>query len=202
MVKVIDQYDEETESYTNDIEELSGKIADLTKTASTPGGISLFADDAKTEYKSTYQLLKEISEIYGQLTDKEQAGLLEILAGKRQGQILAATINNFSAAEKAMENMANSAGSADKEMNVIVDSLDYKLNRLKETWGTGIAQNLFEREDMKSLLDFLTKLGEGFDALTSKIGLFGTIGIGAGVFAGVKNVGRMKCHSSYRICLL
>lgn len=180
-------YDEETESYTNDIEELSGKIADLTKTASTPGGISLFADDAKTEYKSTYQLLKEISEIYGQLTDKEQAGLLETLAGKRQGQILAATINNFSAAEKAMENMANSAGSADKEMNVIVDSLDYKLNRLKETWGTGIAQNLFEREDMKSFLDFLIKLGEVFDALTSKIGLFGTIGVGAGVF-GIRQI--------------
>jgi len=195
-------YDEETEAYTNNVEELSGKIADLTKTASTPEGISLFTDDAKTEYKSTYQLLKEISEIYSQLTDKEQARLLEALAGKRQGQILAATINNFSAAEKAMENMANSAGSADKEMNVIVDSLDYKLNRLKETWGTGIAQNLFEREDMKSLLDFLTKIGEGFDALTSKIGLFGTIGVGAGIFASVKNVGRVKCHSSYRICLL
>lgn len=180
-------YDENVEDYTLDIEELSGKIADLTKTASTPGGISLFTDSAKTEYKSTYQLLKEISEIYDQLTDKEQAGLLEALAGKRQGQILAATINNFFAAEKAMKNMAGSAGSADKEMNVIVDSLDYKLNRLKETWGTGIAQNLFEREDMKSLLNFLTKLGEGFDALTSKIGLFGTIGVGAGVF-GIRQI--------------
>ena len=76
-------YDEETEEFIGNIEELSGKIADLTKTASTPGGISLFTDEAKTEYKSTYQLLKEISEIYDQLTDKEQAGLLEALAGKR-----------------------------------------------------------------------------------------------------------------------
>lgn len=74
-------YDEETEEYIGGVEELSGKIADLTKTASTPGGISLFTDDAKTEYKSTYQLLKEISEVYDQLTDKEQAGLLEALAG-------------------------------------------------------------------------------------------------------------------------
>ena len=74
-------YDEETESYTNNVEELSGKIADLTKTASTPGGISLFTDDAKTEYKSTYQLLKEISEVYDELDDKTQARLLEALAG-------------------------------------------------------------------------------------------------------------------------
>lgn len=35
-------YDEETESYTNDVEQLSGEIADLTKTASTPGGMFVF----------------------------------------------------------------------------------------------------------------------------------------------------------------
>ena len=182
-------YDEETESFTNNVEQLSGKIASLTKTASTPGGISLFTDASKTEYKSTYQLLKEISEIYDQLDDKTQAGLLEALAGKRQGQIIAATINNFEAAEKAMDNMANSAGSAEREMAVIMDSVDYKANKLAET-GTGIAQNLFAREDMKIVLDVLTDLAEALDWVTEKAGLFGTIGLGAGIFAGVKNVGK------------
>lgn len=181
-------YDEETESYTNDIEELSGKIADLTKTASTPGGISLFTDDAKTEYKSTYQLLKEISEVYDQLTDKDQAGLLEALAGKRQGQIIAATINNFEAAEKAMNNMANSAGSAEAEMSVIMDSLDYKLNRLRET-STSVAQNLFKRDGMKTVVDGLTSVMNIIDKLTSKLGLFGTIGLIGSGFLGKKGHG-------------
>lgn len=76
-------YDEETESYTNNVEILSGKIADLTKTASTPGGISLFTDSSKTTYKSTVQLLREISAIYDDLSDKTQAELLEVLAGRR-----------------------------------------------------------------------------------------------------------------------
>ena len=75
--------DEETEEASEEFENLSGKIADLTKTAKTPGGISLFTDEAKTEYKSTYQLLKEISEIYDDLTDKNQAKLLETLAGEK-----------------------------------------------------------------------------------------------------------------------
>lgn len=184
-------YDEETESYTNNVEELSGKIADLTKTASTPGGISLFTDASKTEFKSTYQLLSEISKVYDQLTDKNQAQLLEVLAGKRQGQIVAATINNFQAAEKAMDNMAKSAGNAEAEMSVIMDSLDYKLNKNKETW-TGVAQNLFQREDMKSIVDAFTSIGEAVDFATDKLGLFGTIGLGAGLFAGIKNVGQAK----------
>ena len=87
--------------------------------------------------------------------------------------------------------MENSAGSADKEMSVIMDGLDYKLNRLKET-GTGIAQNLFERDEMKSIDDGFTSLLEVIDSLTSKIGLLGTIGAGAGLFAGLKNVGSPK----------
>lgn len=108
---------------------------------------------------------------------------------KRQGQIIAATINNFGAAEKAMSDMANSAGSADKEMSIIMDSLDYKLNRLSET-GVGISQNLFQRDDMKNIVDALTKVGEALDFVTNKVGLLGTIGIGTGLFTGFKNIGK------------
>ena len=80
--KVIESYDEETEEYIGDQEILSGKIADLTKTAKNPEGISLFRDKDKTEFKSTTELLRDISEIYNDLTDKEQASLLEALAGR------------------------------------------------------------------------------------------------------------------------
>lgn len=181
-------YDEETESYSEDLANLSGEIADLTKTASSPGGISLFSDEAKTEYKSTRQLLQDISEIYDDLTDKEQAQLLEKLAGKRQGQIVAAIINNFDAVTDSLNSMANSEGNAMREMEIIYDSIEYKANRLKET-GTGIGQNLFGREEMKATIDLLTVLASVLDVVTDKLGLLGTIGLGAGIFAGFKNAG-------------
>ena len=68
-------YDEETEEYVGGVEQLSGDIADLTKTANNMSGISLFTDESKTEYKSTTQLLRDISEIYDELTDKQQADI-------------------------------------------------------------------------------------------------------------------------------
>ena len=193
-------YDEETESYTNNVEELSGEIADLTKTASKPGGVSIFTDSSKTEFKSTYQIIKDISEIYDELTDKQQAGLLEAISGKRQGQIVAAAIQNFEAAEKAMENMANSAGSAEKEMAVIMDSVDYKANKLRET-GVGIAQNLFKSEDMKSVLDTLNSLLGIIDKLTESFGLFGTIGLGVGIFKFGKIKSAIKELIKYQMAL-
>lgn len=90
-----------------------------------------------------------------------------------------------------MEEIENAAGSSDREMSVIIDSLDFKLNRLSET-GTSVAQNLFKRDDMKTVVDGLTSVMNVIDKLTSKLGLFGSIGLGAGLFAGVKNVGKPK----------
>ncbi len=179
-------YDEELESYTEDLENLKGEIAELTKTAKTPGGISLFTDETKETYKSTYKILEEISGIWNDLTDKNQAQLLEVLAGKRNGQALAALISNFKSAQESMDLMANSAGNAEAEMSVIMDSLDFKLNHLSET-STSVAQNLFKRDDMKTVVDGFTSVMNVIDSLTSKLGLFGSIGIGAGITTFVKN---------------
>ncbi len=66
-------YDEETEEYVGGLEELNGDIADLTKTVEHPLGVSLFKDEEKTEFKSTLELLRDISAIYDELTDKQQA---------------------------------------------------------------------------------------------------------------------------------
>lgn len=184
-------YDEETEELSDDLKNITGEIADLTKTASTPGGISLFTDDSKQTYKSTYQILKEISEIYDELSDKNRAELLEKLAGKRGGQVVAGLLSNFDAAEKAMEEMNNAAGSADQEMEIIESSIEYKINALRETW-TSTVQLLINRGDLGKIIDSLTKISEAISYVIENVGLLKTIGFGAGLFASFKNVGSPK----------
>lgn len=179
-------YDEETGEFIDGVAELEGDIADLTKSAEHPLGVSLFKDDAKTEFKSTTELLRDISDVYDELTDKQQAGLLEKLAGKRQGQTVAAILNNFSAVENSLETMTNSAGSAMNEMNIIEQSLEFKLNALKET-AVGVFQNLFQTDEMGAVIDILTDLLEIFDSLTKNLGLFGTALVGIGITAFIKN---------------
>ena len=121
-------YDEETQSYTNDVEELSGKVADLTKTAETPGGISLFTDDTKQTYKDTYTLMEDISKIYDKLSDKNRAELLEVIAGKNRGNQIAALIQAFQSGQvqKAYEASKNSEGSAQQEQERWLHSIEAK----------------------------------------------------------------------------
>lgn len=184
-------YDEETESYSDDVAMLTGKIADLTKTAKTPGGISLFEKDDPETYKSTYEILKEISEIWDELSDKNRAQLLEALFGKRQAQIGSAIISNFDQAEKAITTMAGSAGSAEREMDKVTQSIEYKLNALKETW-VGIAQDLFKTDDIKFVVGALQLLSDAIGGIVGQFGLFGSIGL-VGMFKQIKTaVGRPK----------
>ena len=195
-------YDEETEEFSEDLANIKGEVIDLTKVASNNDqGISLFTDSSQTEYRDLVDYLGDISDIWDEIDAKSQNELLNKLFGKNRAQVGAAMIKNFDQIRAAIEVMENSAGSADREMSVIMDSLDFKLNRLSET-GTSVAQNLFKRDDMKTVVDGLTSVMNVIDSLTSKLGLFGSIGLGAGLFAGFKNAGRVKCNPSYRICLL
>ena len=168
---------------------LTGDVVDLTKAASNDfKGISLFTDETQTEYKDIYDYLKEIAGVIDEIDAKSKQDLIEKLFGKNRSNVGLAILNNFSAAEKALNTMANSAGNAEKEMETITQSLEYKINALKET-GTGIWQNLFARDDIATVVELLTKLAEAIDFVTDKLGLFGTIGAGAGIAALIKNLG-------------
>lgn len=175
-------YDEETEEYIGNVEELTGKIADLTKTASKPGGITLFTDETKSTYKSTYQILKDISDIWDELSDKNQAELLEALAGKRGGQVLAGILGteNFKEVERALENMKDAYGSADAEMSIVEESIDYKLNKLEQTW-VGILQELIDNGMLGELIDALTSISEVLGEIITAIGPIPTLVAGLGL---------------------
>lgn len=75
--------------------------------------------------------------------------------------------------------MKNAAGSAMQEMDNIEQSLEYKLNALKET-AVGIFQNLIPRDVIAGVTDFVTSFLELIDALIEKFGALPTI---SGLFA-------------------
>lgn len=188
-------YDEETEEYSDEVAKLTGTIADLTKVASNNNrGISLFEADDLNTYRSTYDILSDIADIWEEMTDKNRAELLEALFGKRQAQIGSAILKNFDQARNSIETMEKSAGSAEKEMEKIYNSLEYKLNALKETW-VGVAQNLFQTDDISMVITALTKLSELIDTITGTLGVFGSVAV-AGVIAWLirlrNTVGRPK----------
>lgn len=205
--------DEETLEVIEDTEILTGKFAEATKTMNNPGGLSLFTDSSKQTFKSTYQIIKELTTIWDDLSDVQHAKIEEIVGGKRQLQIVAASISNFKAAEKALDDMANSAGNAEAEMEIVRESVAYALNELKETF-TSLAQSTITRDFLKTLINSGTKLLETIsdaapvlNTLLSLIGgvtkaatgLVDTIGLLPSILAGLslKNIGEIYHKHAY-----
>ena len=182
-------YDEETQSYTNDIEELSGKVADLTKTAETPGGISLFTDDTKQTYKDTYTLMEDISKIYDKLSDKNRAELLEVIAGKNRGNQIAALIQAFQSGQvqKAYEASKNSEGSAQQEQERWLNSIEAKQQQFSSQFQK-LSTDVLSSDFVKGAVDF----GSGFlgflDGAIKKIGIFKTAVGTAGIAKIIKSI--------------
>ena len=182
-------YDEETQSYTNDVEELSGKVADLTKTAETPGGISLFTDDTKQTYKDTYTLMEDISKIYDKLSDKNRAELLDVIAGKNRGNQIAALIQAFQSGQvqKAYEASKNSEGSAQQEQERWLNSIEAKQQQFSSQFQK-LSTDVLSSDFVKGAVDF----GSGFlgflDGAIKKIGIFKTAVGTAGIAKIIKSI--------------
>lgn len=158
-------------------------VGDALNTIST--NIRQFSEETGLASTSTYDFIANIAEVWDAMSTKDQTQLLETLGGTDYAQTLSAMISNFNTAENAMNLMSSSAGSAMTQMEKVYDRLDYKLNRLSET-GTGIAKNLFQGDDMNTVVSGLTAVGNVIEKITEKLGLFGTLTASGGLFAGFK----------------
>ncbi len=97
----------------------------------TNGKVDIMLDD--NTFKSTYDILLEISKVYDTLSDKSQALLLEKISGKQRGAVTAALLQNMSEAEKIYQDALNSAGSVNKEFERYQESASAAVTRFKET---------------------------------------------------------------------
>lgn len=104
--------------------------------ALTGGQVDIMLD-ANT-FKNSTQILREMSAAWGEMNDIQRASALELMGGKRQANVLSAIIQNFDTVEKVIETSANSAGSASKEneryLNSIQGRIDQFNNAVQAMW--------------------------------------------------------------------
>ncbi len=163
-----------------------GSTAKLQEEIMALSGVDIMKD--KDTFKSTYQILDELATKWQDLTDIQQASITELIAGKRQGNIVSALMNNFETARRATETAVNSTGSALKEQEEYEKGIEYSLNRLEASF-QAFANHVLDSNFLKGIVDFGNGVINMIDTVTSKLGSLGTIGLGAGIFAGLKNVG-------------
>lgn len=181
-------YNEDTQSYSNDINEFSRSIAALTKTAATPGGISLFTDETKESYKSAYQIIQEISQIWDNLTTKNKTQLTEVLAGKDSSSHISALIQAFQSGKmnEAYNTSINSEGSAMKEQERWLELMDAKVQQFQASFQE-LSNTVVSSDFIKILIDTGSQFLNVLTDIIDNIGVLQTLIGGFTAFKGLKS---------------
>lgn len=135
----------------------------LQKLLNRVAGVDILQADGTT-LKSTYQILKELSLVWDNLTDVNKASVLEAIGGKRNANVTSALIKNFSEIEKVLAVSQNSSGSALAENEKYLDSVNGKIAQLKAQF-EDISRSVLSSDILKMLADIVQKILEGANGL-------------------------------------
>lgn len=161
---------ESTDGMASSVSELRDKLLDL-----TGNRVDIQLDE--DTFKSTYQILKELSEVWDDLTDISQANILELIGGKRNANVVSALLNNFSIAEEALQTSLNAEGSALAENEKYLDSVQGKIEIMKASFET-LSSDFISSDFLKFFVEGATGALNFLDAvveLTDSLGGMKTI---------------------------
>lgn len=173
---------ESTEGMANSVSELREELLALTN-----GKVDIQIDE--NTFKSTYQIMKELADVWGELTDITQANILEQIGGKRNANVVSSMLENFNVAEDVVKTAANSAGSALKENEKYLDSINGKIAEFKATFEE-LSMTLIDSDFVKQVIELGTGLLDVLNVLAKVIdkvgGLNTVLYVTVGILATIK----------------
>lgn len=151
--------------------------------------------DGAERLKTPIELIYELAEAYNSLPEGDvmRANILNEIGQKRHANTLASILSDMKGFEDMLDLYSNSSasGSALREAEKSANNLQGSLNKLSNTW-TNTVENIANSDGLKTAVNTFNWLLTGVNKLTDALGSLGSIGLGAGIFAGFKNFGRPK----------
>lgn len=192
-----------------DLEELGEEVNETVDSISkvqtqilnrTGGKVNIFDDLGN--FRDYYDIMKDIAEIYNDLSSTDQADLTEILFGKQRGNQGAALIQAFQSGQiqKALETTLNADGSAMQEQERWMESLEAKTQQFEAAFQS-LSNTVVDSDMLKSIVDLgttgvyslegIVKALQSINSLwgLTKSGFFGSLGAVSGLLMNKMGIG-------------
>lgn len=176
----------ELEDMGEDTDGLCDSTSKLREQVKALSGVDIMEDD--NTFKSTAQQVKELGEAFVKLDDVSQAALLEIIAGKSRSNAVAALLKNYQQIDNVIADLDDAEGSALRENEAIVDSIDGRIKVLSAT-AEEFWQKFIDTDFVKNAVSLASDLLGLLTQIIDKFGTLPTIAVGIGAALSFKNVG-------------
>ena len=198
---------QELKKAPNEIGEVDGEVVDANKIEGALRSIGVALRDTEGQFRNLDDVFLEIASKWDSLDTNTQRYIATMAAGSRQQSRFIAMMSDYDRTMELVKAANNSAGASQEQFDKTLESMEAKLNRLRNAWDSFV-MGLANSSMIKSLVDALTNvldllnkitdlLGSGtfFDFLTTLGLIIGTLKVGkkalGGLFAtfeGVKKV--------------
>lgn len=161
--KYLTEEGEEFEVTEKSVKSMQGLLEKYAKTEMDAAKAAGQLIDPMTAIRAIFKGMKE-----DDLTDVELFNLLSGMGGKLRTNQLTALVQNFDTLYQDMMNgMKDAAGTADSEIERMMQSWERKTQKLKNTWTEFIA-DIVETDTIKGGIDLLTSFVEGLDNMVGR----------------------------------
>lgn len=142
------------------------------------------------------EVLRDLSVEYNSLdnTDFRKTNLLNSVGGGTNAVLLDALLRQWDTYEAMLEQFEAGTGSMAAEAEKTAESVEGSLIRLHNTW-VDTVDNAADSDAIITIINGLNTLLSVVNQVTDVFNSWGNIGLGAGLYAGLKNVGRDKMLS-------
>lgn len=164
---------------------------DLSNAESALRRIGIEVRDTKDSFREFDDIMTDLYNKIDDLSEVDLANIAYEVASTRQTAVFKVMVKSWGdyigLAEKANE----ASGTTFENQEKYAKSLEAQMLDLSTTMDIAW-HNMINEETVTPIISAIAKLAEGFEFLTDKAGLFGTLALGGGLFAGIKNVGQAK----------
>lgn len=148
--------------------------------------VDIMLDDST--FKSTYQIMQEIADVWKDLSDIKQANLLNLLGGKRNADSIISLIKNFQTAKDVMDGLGQSAGSADRELATFKDSIEGRMTDLRTSFQQ-LSSTIVNSDLVKNVVSGGDSILQVLNKITQTIGTLPGIVTGIGAILSKHDLG-------------
>lgn len=167
-----------TDGMANSVSELREEILAL-----TGNKVDIMIDD--DTFKSTVQIMRELSTVWDDLTDISRTNITELIGGGvRNANVISALIKNFETVEEVIATAANSTGSALAENEKYLDSIAGRVSKFKATFEE-LSITLIDSESVKQIVDFGTGLLNILNSIAKVVDALGGLNTALKVTVGI-----------------
>ena len=166
-----------------EIGEVDGEIVDANKIETALRTINVSLRDTNGQFRDLDDVFLEIASKWKGLDTNTQRYIATMAAGSRQQSRFIAMMSNYDRTMELVTAANNSAGAAQEQFAKTLESLDSKINRLKNAWAEftmGLANNEIIKTGVDLLSGFLETINKILDGFSGDGGLiksFLTLGL-------------------------